>query len=245
VFFWLVGLLALGLVLLLGALSLYRDWQQEQQLQTQRRNFYQVQLKEVLETTLRAVELDTVRLATSPLLQRHLLHPSTNTLELLQEDYVSLARLRPSYDQIRLLDINGHESVRINRSGKDVYQVPADALQNKAQRYYTAEGMKLAPGYTYLSPLDLNIEQNEIEVPFKPVLRMVHPVYRHTQLRGLVVVNYRAEELLQQLNNHLPAPLHPILLNDKGQWLHGGDQQDWQFMFEPQSGLGVCAAEVF
>lgn len=239
VFFWLVGLLALGLVLLLGALSLYRDWQQEQQLQTQRRNFYQVQLKEVLETTLRAVELDTVRLATSPLLQRHLLHPSTNTLELLQEDYVSLARLRPSYDQIRLLDVNGHESVRINRSGKDVYRVSADALQNKAQRYYTAEGMKLAPGYTYLSPLDLNIEQNEIEVPFKPVLRMVHPVYRHTQLRGLVVVNYRAEELLQQLSNHLPAPLRPILLNDKGQWLHGGDQQDWQFMFEPQSGLAV------
>ncbi|PSL12200.1 PAS domain S-box-containing protein/diguanylate cyclase (GGDEF)-like protein [Marinobacterium halophilum] len=238
-FFWLVGLLALLLTVAIAGLNAYQQLQHEQRLQQQQRSYYLSRLHQELNATLDAVQLDVMRLATSPLLTRYLQQPQPADLELLQQSYLSLARLQPDYDQIRFINRAGQEVIRINRlASGDPYIVPAAALQNKADRYYIREGMRLGVGERYLSPLDLNVEQGEIEVPYKPMLRMVMPVDQ-PQREGLVVINYRGHDLLQQMGSALPSPLQPLLLNDAGQWLLGGGSRDWQFMFTPQTGLAV------
>lgn len=238
-FFWLIGLMALLLAVAVAGLNAYQNLKHEQRLQQQQRSYYLSRLSQELQTTLSAVQLDVMRLATSPLLARYLEQPQPDGRALLQQSYLSLARLRPHYDQIRFIDRTGQEIIRINRlASGDPYSVPDALLQNKANRYYVAAGLRLAKGELYLSPLDLNVEKQEVEVPYKPMLRMVMPVDQ-SQREGLVVINYRGGELLQQMGTALPQSRQPLLLNDAGQWLLGGGSRDWQFMFTDQTGLAV------
>ncbi|WP_343806819.1 diguanylate cyclase [Marinobacterium maritimum] len=222
------------------ALGLFRSLQQEEQLQQQQRDYYLAQLQHSISSTLTAVEQDVSRLTYSPLLQHFLEQPSELWLQLLQQSYLSLARLRPDYDQIRFIDRDGMEVIRINRlQGGDAYVVPGAQLQSKAHRYYVIEGLRLAQGELYLSPLDLNIEQNDVEVPYKPMLRISMPVYQRQQLQGLVVINYLGQQLLDNLQSALPERISPLLWNASGHWLHGGEGRDWQFMFTERTGLSV------
>ena len=239
-YFWSIGLLALLLLAVVLVLGLYRSLQQEQRLQQQQRAYYLTQLRQSIRTTLAAVELDVSRMASAPLLQQYLDQPQGAWLPLLQQSYLSLARLRPEYDQVRFIDRDGMELVRINRlSGGDAYVVPAAQLQNKAHRYYVAEALRLAAGELYLSPLDLNIERHEVEIPYKPMLRLSMPVYHRQQLQGLIVINYLGQELLDNLKTTLPRSMAPLLWNASGHWLHGGEGRDWQFMFTEKTGLSV------
>ncbi|MBA4503736.1 GGDEF domain-containing protein [Marinobacterium marinum] len=239
-YFWSAGLAVLVLLAIVTALSLLVNLRQEQRLQQQQHDYFLSRLNHSIHTTLDSVELDVSRLAYSPLLYNYLEQPDTIWLKLLQQSYLSLARLRPEYDQIRFLDRHGTEIVRINRlMGGDAYVVPDEGLQNKSHRYYVAEALRLDAGELYLSPLDLNVERHEVEVPYKPMLRLSMPVYQQDQLQGLIVINYQGQTLLDNLSEVLPAPLSPLLWDESGHWLHGSDGRDWQFMFAEHTGLAV------
>ncbi len=239
-YFWSAGLLTILLFAIVVVLGLYRSWQQEQLLQQQQREYYLTQMRQNIRVTLEAVKLDVGRMAYSPLLQHYLDQPQQAWLQLLQQSYLSLARLRPEYDQVRFIDRDGMEVIRINRlSGGDAYVVPQAQLQNKGHRYYVAEALRLQAGELYLSPLDLNIERHEVEIPYKPMLRLSMPVYHQQQLQGLIVINYLGQELLNNLKTSLPQTMVPLLWNASGHWLHGGEGRDWQFMFTERTGLSV------
>lgn len=108
----------------------------------------------------------------------------------LTEDFSIFSASRGHYDQIRWIDQRGMEVVRVDYlQGKSV-AIPADKLQNKGQRYYFTDTIKLNPGEVFVSPLDLNIEQNKIEVPFKPMLRIATSVFdQQGNKRGIVILN--------------------------------------------------------
>ncbi len=84
------------------------------------------------------------------------------------------SRQRPDYDQLRYLDENGLERVRVNRGGQIV---PADRLQDKSGRDYFLRAMEQPAGRVALSALNLNVEQGRIEQPLKPMLRFSIPVF--------------------------------------------------------------------
>ena len=244
--FWLVSIVILGGLLAVAAFFLRANWNQEALLQDQQNLYYLSQLQNEFTFTLSKLEHDISRLVSSPLLELHLQQPSSYHRELLQKSYLTLARARSDYEQIRFLDANGDEKIRINRSGPlDVYAEHENFLQNKAGRDYFIDGAQLPEGGIYLSPLDLNIENGQIEVPHKPMLRIVQPVYFSGRLQGQVIINYRAERMLERLSRALPVSFSPVLLNEKGQWLHGGDKKDWQFMFNPHTGLAIENPELW
>ena len=101
------------------------------------------------------------------------------------------------YDKLRWIDENGIERVRVDRiDGKGVV-VPADQLQDKARRYFVTEAMSARAGEVYVSPLDLNVDHDRIEVPHKPTLRVGTRVYDDTGApRGIVLINYYGRDLL-------------------------------------------------
>ena len=105
----------------------------------------------------------------------------------------NLASARGFYDQIRFLDNTGKEVVRINYNDGNPAIVPQSQLQDKKDRYYFQEAIALAPEETYISPMDLNIEHGEIEVPLKPMIRFGTPVFNSNGHRqGIVLINYHA-----------------------------------------------------
>jgi len=107
----------------------------------------------------------------------HSLHELVNNTseyaaENLSQDYLSFAKSKGLYDQIRFIDNNGNEVVRINYNNNSPYIVQKDSLSNKSSRYYFKLTMALDNGEIFVSPMDLNIEKGEVEIPFKPMIRL-------------------------------------------------------------------------
>ncbi len=151
------------------------------------------------------------------------------------ERWREFAQEQKIYDQIRFIDSNGDEKIRINYSReKGAYVVESSELQNKKDRYYFTDTINLEEGQVYISKLDLNIENDAIEVPYKPMIRFGAPVYdQHHQLMGIVMLNYLAENLIDEFKNiGTDSSGRIYLLNSAGYWLSSTDpEEEWGFMF--------------
>lgn len=165
-------------------------------------------------------------------------------LRRLEDLFVTFAEASRDYDQLRWIDEHGRERVRVDWRDNHAVRIPVDQLQDKADRYYVRDALKLPPGTLYASRLDLNIEHGEIERPLKPMLRFASPVTASDGTpRGLVVLNYRAGRMLSGLEI-LDASLNVLqLLDHDGYLLAGGEpQQQWGFMLgQPQATLAQTA----
>jgi methyl-accepting chemotaxis protein len=163
--------------------------------------------------------------------------PKTNTsynawIEQLQTTLVGLMEAKPSYMQLRYLDEKGNEIVRVDSDGTNVKVIPKAKLQNKADRPYFSETMELAPGSLYTSPLDLNQERGQIEVPFKPVIRYATPVVDSTgKKRGIVIANIFAKKFISYVEKaNLGKEQQALLVNQDGFYMsHPNDNKEWGF----------------
>lgn len=147
-----------------------------------------------------------------------------------------ISRERQLYDQIRLLDTEGSEIVRINLEGTTAIVVANEDLQNKKHRPYFSQTIQLDQGEVYVSPFDLNIENKKIEVPLKPILRFATPMFNEDgEKKGALVLNYLGSYMLKNSesvgNDRFKE--HFMLLNKDGFWLKAPDAElEWGFMFE-------------
>lgn len=187
----------------------------------------------VVSARLDTLRSDLVFLSEHSALRAAVNSPSAVTIGHLAEDFSTFSFSRTHYDQLRWIDENGMEKVRVDYSGGKPVIIPAEKLQNKAGRYFFSDTMKLAPGEIFVSPLDLNIEQNRVEIPYKPMLRIATPVADHNgNKRGIVILNYSAAELLQVYVSSTSGHA-AMLLNSEGYWLKGLNPADeWGFMFK-------------
>jgi signal transduction histidine kinase len=153
----------------------------------------------------------------------------------LAQDYRGHLQHRQLYDQVRLIDTEGMEVVRINFADGRAVIVPEDQLQNKKDRYYVSETLRLERHRIFVSPLDLNVEEGQIETPWKPTIRFGTPVFDgRGRKRGIVVLNYLGAKLLEKLRgNAAGAAGQALLLNSDGYYLAGPTPGDeWGFMLK-------------
>lgn len=151
----------------------------------------------------------------------------------LESEWALFLRTRgPTYDQVRLLGLDGRERVRVHRRPADTMDpvagagpiaVPAAALQSKAERYYFRQSRGLPAGEVYVSPLDLNVEHGRIESPWRPVVRFATPTFDRAGVRrGVVVLNFLAEPTLAELDAvAAQGPGETWLVDGRGQYLRG------------------------
>lgn len=149
------------------------------------------------------------------------------------EDYKNMMLANRSYDQIRWIDENGMEKMRINYNGGNPLMVPDENLQYKGDRYYFYESVNLPQSAIYLSPFDLNIDHDKVEVPYKPVLRIATPLIdSHGDRKGIFIINYLGTELIERNRRNTALSMgHSMLVNSDGYWLMGARGEDeWGFM---------------
>ncbi len=154
----------------------------------------------------------------------------------LAKTYISYAKTRGRYDQIRYLDTQGHERVRVNDYDGNPQVVPDSELQNKSSRYYVKTMSHLKPNQIYISKLDLNIEHGKIEQPPKPVIRMGIGLYdKNGKEQGMVILNYLGNWLFDSMKNshRVYEQLSFLYLVDQdGYWLKGPSQdKEFGFMY--------------
>lgn len=115
--------------------------------------------------------------------------------------------------QIRLIDKNGNEVVKVERSrdNSEVKIAKKTDLQNKANRYYFTEIKKFNSNQVWHSNLDLNMEYGKIQQPHLPVVRSAIPLFKNNQFDGLIIINTFVERFLTNLNK---IPLYKITLVD-------------------------------
>ncbi len=139
------------------------------------------------------------------------------------------------YDQIRFIDKDGLEKIRVNAGKEFADIVPEALLQNKASRYYFKDTIDLDPEDYYISRLDLNVENENIEVPYKPMIRFSKPIYDGEKLIGVSVINYLANYLLDNFMDNIENSnsTDVFLLNEDGYWLFSSNNKfiEWGFMF--------------
>ncbi|MDE1174855.1 MAG: ATP-binding protein [Parvibaculaceae bacterium] len=144
--------------------------------------------------------------------------------------YLAFSNSVPDYDQVRWLGPAGDELLRINHRGGPAVFAAANELQNKADRPYFAHSIGLPASAVYFSTLDLNVEHGVVENPIQPMLRVASPVFRGDKKQGVVVINYRAQRLLDRLEK-LEGDADLLLVNQEGYWIKGLTHEDdwaWQ-----------------
>ncbi len=137
------------------------------------------------------------------------------------------------YDQIRYIDENGNEVVRVDIDDGEVVIYDEEKLQNKSERYYFKEAMATKAGQAYVSQMDLNVEHGQIEMPLKPMIRIAAKVFdKAGNERGIVITNYCADIMIDdfvdvaQSNNS-----NAYLLNDRAYWLANSEDPASAFAF--------------
>jgi len=153
----------------------------------------------------------------------------------LAKEYLVFSRQKHKYEQIRFIDETGMERVRINFNNGSPVIVPDFQLKPKGNRYYFKNSLALAREEVFVSPLDLNVEKGEIEIPFRPVIRFGTPVFDSKgNKRGIIVLNYLGEKLINTIKQASKLSLGDIMLvNSDSYWLLSPNADDeWGFMIE-------------
>ncbi len=130
------------------------------------------------------------------------------------------------YYQIRLIDKNGREIVRVERTesnhGKIVFdKIPLEDLDTQdkylKKRPYIEKTMKLGPQKILLSEVDLNHEGGGIEKSLQPVMRASVPVYNlKGEVHAIIIINLD----FGMLKELVLSPRHRIYLaNQSGDFL--------------------------
>lgn len=155
-------------------------------------------------------------------------------LKEIAESFLIFSTQKRLYDQIRFIDDEGLEIVRVNYNNGNPALVPGEKLQIKSHRYYFKETMALDEGL-FVSPFDLNIERGKVEEPIKPMIRFGTPVFDSDgRKRGILLLNYLGRKLLSNLKiTSTIGVSEPMLLNAEGYWLlNSNPDNEWGFMWE-------------
>lgn len=160
---------------------------------------------------------------------------NSDSYDEIAKNWAEYSTHRLIYDQIRFIDTEGNEKIRINYSGGKGQIVPQNKLTNRKSRYYFYETIGLREGSIHVSPLDLNVENGQVEEPYKPMLRFSTPIYSPDgQIKGIMVLNYLAEDTLGDFKNLAQNSAGElVLLNADSYWLTNKNPDlEWNFMFD-------------
>ena len=133
--------------------------------------------------------------------QQYIMNDSKNIEKLLIHDFENYAKTNEDIFQIRYLDKNGLEKIRVDKIEGETYI--AKVLQDKSNRYYFKRTKNLQENQYYISDFDLNVENNEIEIPFKPTIRVSIPIYKSSEFFGILIINYNVKELVDYISEQL------------------------------------------
>ena len=194
-------------------------------------NLATTEIKDLHHWILRDIDL----IKSLPDFQEYLNSPLTYLKNRVLQDFISIANTHKIYDQIRFLDLNGYEILRVNYKNHSAYIVPDNQLQYKGHRYYFLKAKNLLKNEIYISPLDLNVENNKIEIPYKPVIRYITPVFdTFGNKKGYLILNVLGCEILKILSNRQKQKFGDYyLINKNGYYLfHPDFNKTFSFMFK-------------
>lgn len=142
--------------------------------------------------------------------------------------FSQFARTSPYISQVRWLNLDGKELIRVNSHDGNTTVVPDSQLQDKSDSYYFHQANLTTGNNVYISPVDLNMENNQIVRPLEPTLRGVVSLNRNRNRAGVLVVNYDLTKLFEQLRALSNDHFFLDVVSENGEWLISQDaNKEW------------------
>ncbi|MEZ4376325.1 MAG: ATP-binding protein [Polyangiaceae bacterium] len=139
----------------------------------------------------------------------------------IERAFLERLETEPNYLQLRVLDRSGRERIRVERLVEHgaVRILKDHALQDKSDRDYFKQGMQLADGKVYTSPIELNREHGKVEQPNKPVVRTLVRVSGGGGALGLVILNVDLRPTLREVRAAVAAGDKAYVVNADGYFI--------------------------
>lgn len=195
-----------------------------------------VRFAERLENSIESLRIDVSLISGTPSLHQYIATGGEAVRKDVEQTFRAAMGTWAAFAQMRYIDADGQERIRVDRIGADLRTLPVEELQFKGDRGYFKSTLGLAKGSLFISRIDLNVERGQIEVPWKPMLRVGSPVFHADGSRaGIFIINILADYVLTTLDDRDHDGLNDtnlMLLSEDGSWLSGAPAEKlWGFMF--------------
>ncbi|MDP2142956.1 MAG: EAL domain-containing protein [Gallionella sp.] len=202
---------------------------------------------ESVNRTLLTLKNDTQYLAHSTPLTEAIELPDRVRIGRLAQDLNAFIGAKKAYHKVRWIDEKGRELARAESGGQAAVDTSSLA-GNKSSRYYFDEAMRLKRNEIYLSPIDLEIEDDAIVQPPRPTLRAAARLFdAKGDARGIAVISYSARDLFDHIDQVSATENSSwMLLNEQGYWLKSSDPaQEFGFMLPHRASMASLQPDVW
>ncbi len=166
----------------------------------------------------------------------------------LQANFVAVIEQKPHYMKLSYIDENGKEVVRVDTDGSKIKVVPEGELQQKIDRQIFTETMKLSPNNIYISPVELNQKNGEIERPNQPTIRYSIPIINSSgQKKGIIIASVFADKFIKAFKEsdsqrenaeNIYQGQEKFIVNQDGFYIsHPITAKEWGFEFQKNNKL--------
>ncbi len=234
-----VLLLIFGVFMILSSsFVLYRHENIKIEKNSKAKNVENIQL-ELAELEQKLIKKEFSRLISDILILKDIIEEDVNdqdgisSLKSSQKILIGVLKNKKIYDQLRYIDEQGNEIIRVDLENDKPVIYEGEQLQNKADRYYFVDTMKTSEGEIYTSKLDLNVENGKIEQPIKPVIRVATKIYdKNKKEKGIVILNYYADIMIDDFVNVSKSRVgSSYLLNEDSYFISNVENPESEFAF--------------
>ncbi|WP_373036117.1 GGDEF domain-containing protein [Sulfurimonas sp.] len=123
-------------------------------------------------------------------------------LEKLKNIFFAIASVDSKIMQLRYIDKDGMEQVRVDRTSEqnEPVLIAKEQLQNKEKRNYFQTISSMQEVKIWHSKFDLNMEKGKIEVPYRPTFRVGIPLFnKQHEFAGIVIANMLTNNLFDSI----------------------------------------------
>ncbi len=141
------------------------------------------------------------------------------------------SQVHKTYNQIQFIDRFGHERVHVDFSGNTTHITPLSQLKDGSEKHYFKETINMPQESVYISPIELNIENENAETPYNHIIHFATPVFVDGKQAGIVVfkvITYADNPFLSYKAIDDKTKEDYILTDQNGFYLHHPDKaKEW------------------
>ena len=141
------------------------------------------------------------------------------------------SQVHKTYNQIQFIDRFGHERVHVDFSGNTTHITPLSQLKDRSKKHYFKKTINMAQGSVYISPIELNIENERSKIPYNHIIHFATPMFVDGKQAGVVVfkvITYADNPFLSHKVIDDRTKGNYILTDKNGFYLHHPDNtKEW------------------
>ncbi len=174
----------------------------EKDLDRKAKEIFSIKNETILKPTIENIDNIVKSLANNEIIKDFSTNKNTHKKEDLEILFLAIANSNNTIMQARLIDKNGQEVIRVDRikENQEAFLVEKSSLQDKSQREYFKVLLNAPKDTIWHSKLDLNIENDKVETPYKPTFRVAIPLFEEDKFTGIVIVNVLMNNLLKAIS---------------------------------------------